>query len=58
MALEWIRRRDATFDRYLRKFLFGSEEDSIVAAEYPESPSSEDPTLRIGSLREEEARPS
>jgi hypothetical protein len=58
MALEWIRRRDAKFDQYLRKFLFRSDGESIVAAEHSDSSNGGEPTLRIGGLREEEARTS
>ena len=50
MTLEWIRRRDPVFDRYLRQFLFGS--GSIVDSEHGNDES--DPTLGIGSLRGEE----
>lgn len=50
MTLEWIRRRDPVFDRHLRQFLFRS--DSIVASEH--AGNGADPTLGIGSLREEE----
>jgi len=50
MTLEWIRRRDPAFDRYLRRFLFGS--DRIVASEHGSNGS--DRTLGIGSLRTEE----
>lgn len=50
MTLEWIRRRDPIFDRYLRRFLFGSA--PIVASEHEGNGS--DLTLGIGSLRTEE----
>ena len=58
MTLEWIRRHDPVFDRYLKQFLFRS--DAIVETEAGES--STDRTLGIGSLREivevaEEKRP-
>ena len=50
MTLEWIRRRDPAFDRYLHQFLFRS--DSIVACEH--AGNGADATLGIGSLRNEE----
>jgi len=46
MTLEWIRRRDLIFDRFLREFLFRS--DSITAHEDAKDT---EPTLGIGSLR-------
>jgi len=52
MTLEWIRRHDAEFDRFLRKFLFRS--GPIVEQEHGEEDGGAgagDPTLRIGSLR-------
>jgi ferritin-like protein len=53
MTLEWIRRRDPVFDRYLRKFLF--REGSIVEAENGNGRTHDDqPTLGIGSLRRDE----
>lgn len=51
MTLEWIRRRDPLFDRYLRRFLFRS--DSIVRAGH--DPDGPDPSLGIGGLRTQEA---
>jgi ferritin-like protein len=50
MTLEWIRRRDPAFDRYLREFLFRS--DTIVAGE--RLGNGADPTLGVGSLRKDE----
>jgi len=49
MTLEWVRRRDPAFDRYLRQFLFQS--DSIVENE--QGGNGGDPSLGIGSLRNE-----
>jgi len=57
MVLEWIRRRDRGFDRYLRRYLF--TEGSILAieeaAEAADAPAGADgsrsPTPGIGSLR-------
>jgi len=48
MTLEWIRRHDPTFDRFLRQFLFQS--GSIVDGEHGDE-DAEPPTLGIGSLR-------
>jgi ferritin-like protein len=48
MTLEWIRRRDPTFDTFLRRFLFQSE--SIVDTE--SAGGRPDPSLGIGSLRD------
>jgi len=53
MTLEWIRRRDRAFDRYLRRFLFQTE--SIVESERGANGSA-DPTLGIGSLRAEQGK--
>ena len=50
MTLEWVRRRDPVFDRYLRQFLFRS--DAIVEGEH--GANGGDRTLGIGSLRNEE----
>lgn len=56
MVLEWIRRHDAKFDQFLRKFLFSdgpiakSEDKSLNGADSRRN-SIEDGTLRIGSLR-------
>ena len=52
MTLEWIRRRDPVFDRYLKQFLFRA--DAIVDSEQ-EGDASE-PALAIGSLRDREDR--
>ena len=48
MTLEWIRRRDRTFDTFLRRFLFQSER--IVDTE--STTDETDPSLGIGSLRD------
>jgi len=53
MTLEWIRRRDPVFDRFLRQFLFRT--DSIVASEHGAANGAE-PTLGIGSLRDGEEK--
>jgi uncharacterized protein len=50
MTLEWIRRRDPSFDEMLRKYLF-TEREVTVIEEANGSPA--DRTLGIGSLREE-----
>lgn len=47
MTLEWIRRRDPTFDGFLRRFLFQTER--IVDTE--SAAGRIDPSLGIGSLR-------
>jgi len=47
MTLEWIRRHDTAFDRYLRQFLFRS--DTIVEAGH--GAIGADCTLGIGGLR-------
>jgi ferritin-like protein len=56
MTLEWIRRRDPAFDRYLRKFLFSS--GPIVDVEHGAAPTRDgngrtSPELGIGTLRRE-----
>jgi uncharacterized protein len=60
MVLEWIRRRDAKFDEYLRRYLFrsgaiedesGEQEDAGDAR----AAATRGGTLRIGSLRAVEA---
>jgi ferritin-like protein len=58
MMLEWIRRHDAKFDEFLRKFLFSA--GPIAKAEAEARPDADRPangggTLRIGSLRAAEA---
>jgi ferritin-like protein len=65
MTLEWIRRRDPEFDRYLRQFLFRPE--SILESKHGGggadwTPGADrdvgtDRTLGIGSLRKEEEPP-
>jgi uncharacterized protein len=62
MVLEWIRRRDATFDRLLRKFLFQSgpitgEEEHAALPETRDAMRGpiDGGTLQIGSLRTREA---
>ena len=64
MVLEWIRRHDAKFDQFLRRFLFRSgpiERDEAeargvtLAASDAEPDRERDGTLRIGSLRGEGA---
>jgi ferritin-like protein len=52
MTLEWIRRHDPGFDAYLRKFLFTS--GPIVEAEHGGGNGRAQPTLELGSLREDE----
>ena len=52
MTLEWIRRHDPVFDRFLRRFLFSS--DSIVESEH--GVNGGDRTLGIGSLRREQEK--
>ncbi len=52
MTLEWIRRHDPVFDRYLREFLFRS--NAIVDREHASNGS--EPTLGIGSLRKQEEK--
>jgi ferritin-like protein len=47
MTLEWMRRRDPVFDRFLRQFLFSSE--PIVESEHGDDDM--DSSLGIGSLR-------
>ena len=60
MALEWIRRRDAKFDQFLRKFLF--TDGPIVVAEAASEhgdargDADRDGSLGLGSLRVVEAR--
>lgn len=55
MTLEWIRRRDPTFDRFLRQFLFKDEDEPIVHDEGEGRAEGEAngslATLAIGSLR-------
>lgn len=58
MVIEWVRRRDASFDRHLRTYLF--TEGSIVGREAgatggDESPGAGGPAtgLGLGSLRDE-----
>ena len=54
MVLEWIRRHDAKFDQFLRKFLFS---DGPIAADEDKSANGDgrgdphDGSLRVGSLR-------
>lgn len=67
MTLEWIRRRDETFDHFLRHFLFRS--GSIIVDEEDSRPtpgsdtsvegsvSRESKTLGIGSLRRDSSQP-
>lgn len=54
MTLEWLRRRDATFDRHLRTYLFTSapvtELEAEAEAEAPASPGAADGNVRGGSL--------
>jgi ferritin-like protein len=58
MVLEWIRRHDAVFDRFLRKFMFQS---GPIAERADDAGAGAEPrtgyggTLRIGSLRPAEA---
>lgn len=52
MTLEWIRRQDPVFDRFLRQFLFQS--GPIVGGEHRDEDA--DTTLGIGSLRREGKR--
>ncbi len=47
MTLEWIRRRDPTFDGFLKKFLWS--EESIVGAEHADRAPAEG-DLGIGAL--------
>ena len=56
MVLEWIRRHDAKFDQFLRKFLFASGpiETDEERADDPPAPDANG-SLRIGSLRAAEA---
>jgi hypothetical protein len=57
MVLEWLRRHDAKFDLYLRKFLFASgpiETDEEQDAKAP-APDRLGGSLQIGSLRTAEA---
>jgi len=50
MTLEWIRRRDAAFDRQLRRFLFQS--GPVLDSERSDGDRrGAEPTLGIGSLR-------
>ncbi len=53
MVLEWIRRRDAKFDEYLRRYLFRSGAIHDQRADEPGADGGD--TLAIGSLRGEEA---
>ena len=59
MVLEWIRRRDPAFDKFLRRYLFtsGPIEELEQRAESAEQggASALDGTLSIGSLRTAEA---
>ena len=69
MVLEWIRRRDAKFDEYLRRYLFRSgaiedesrsgaiedESDEHAGAGDARATATRGGTLRIGSLRAVEA---
>jgi hypothetical protein len=61
MTLEWVRRRDPTFDALLRRFLFASESESIVGVEHGDGDDARpaEPTLGIGALtgEAEEDRP-
>jgi len=64
MTLEWVRRRDPVFDRYLRRLLFQS--GAIVEADHADDGSAHerpshrhdgaDGTLGLGSLRARDAR--
>jgi ferritin-like protein len=59
MVLEWIRRHDAKFDEFLRRFLFSDgpiakDDDESVSGNSRRSPR-ENGSLRIGSLRAAEA---
>jgi ferritin-like protein len=49
MTLEWIRRNDAVFNRYLKQYLFQS--DSITQVERQAGDTREEPMLGIGCLR-------
>ncbi|HKJ25239.1 MAG TPA: ferritin [Myxococcota bacterium] len=63
MTLEWIRRRDATFDALLRRLLFAPASASVGAAEHGDAGGNgriddeangrapAEPTLGIGTLR-------
>ena len=60
MVLEWIRRRDAKFDEYLRRYLFRGgaiedESDEPEDAGDARAAATRGGTLRIGSLRAVEA---
>jgi hypothetical protein len=60
MVLEWIRRHDAKFDEYLRRYLFRSgaiEDESLEHGDAgdPRAAAIHGGTLRIGSLRVAEA---
>jgi ferritin-like protein len=59
MTLEWIRRHDPVFDRYLRQFLFqpGSIVDGEPGSNGAKPTLGADATLGIGSLRKEEEEP-
>lgn len=57
MTIEWLRRHDSVFDQELRTYLFTDEVITEVehAAEnpvIPDSPSTGDGSLNIGSLRD------
>jgi ferritin-like protein len=58
MVLEWIRRRDAKFDQFLRRFLFSSGPiamDELDARDDAERDASRGGSLGVGSLRAVEA---
>jgi hypothetical protein len=55
MTLEWIRRRDPTFDGYLREFLFRSGPIGEAEHGHDGGNGRSQPTLGLGSLREAEA---
>ena len=51
MTLEWIRRRDPGFDRFLRQFLFKTESVVDVEGDDVEARAERSGSLEIGSLR-------
>jgi uncharacterized protein len=53
MVLEWLRRHDPTFDRYLRRYLFteGPLDEIEEAAEHKDDAGSPPGSLGIGDLR-------
>jgi hypothetical protein len=53
MALEWVRRHDAVWDRHLRTYLFTEESITEEEAEASEGDEPTAASLGIGSLRME-----